>query len=388
MTSSIGSTTGAEAARVDDLACKDLYRSIVQALPAHMAVVDRDGRIVLINDAWRDFAADNGGPTDSAVMVGANYLEACRVAAATDIHAAQALAGIEAVLSGALPHFSLEYPCHSEWEKRWFLMTISPLALGNGTGAVIAHVNISVGKEAEQALRASEIRFRAMFENAAVGIAEIGPDGRWLRVNDRLKRIVGYSLEELLATTYRGITHPDDIDADSTQLEVVRSGAADSFSVEKRFLRRDGSAIWVNVTLSGVRSNDGAVAYFVAVIEDITERKQADERQRTLLQELAHRGKNLLAVIQSIASRSLAGNQTLAEGREAFNGRLQSLAQTYGALTHEAFEGALLEGLLRNLEAAPRQRAFGGAGWISCRRFADFLGLFRDSRHILPRSVF
>src|SRR5689334_6032745 len=108
MTSSIGSTIGAQAVRVDDLARKDLYRGIVQALPAHVAVVDRDGRIILINDAWRDFSANNGGPADSAVMVGANYLEVCRAAADTDIHAAQALAGIEAVLSGALPQFSLE----------------------------------------------------------------------------------------------------------------------------------------------------------------------------------------------------------------------------------------------------------------------------------------
>jgi PAS domain S-box-containing protein len=355
MMSSIASTTDAQATRADDSVVADLYRGIIQALPAHLAVVDPEGRLILVNEAWRDFSASNGGPTDSSVMVGANYLEVCRAAVDADIHAAQALAGIEAVLAGELPQFTLEYPCHSAWEQRWFLMTVSPLALGNGTGAVIAHVNISIGKEAEQALRASEIRFRAMFENAAVGIAEIAPDGRWLRVNDRLKRIIGYSIEDLLATTYRGITHPDDVDADATQLEVMRSGAADSCCVEKRFLRKDGSAVWVAVTLSSVRTASGAVAYFVAVIEDITERKQADERQRTLLQELAHRGKNLLAVVQSIANRSLSGDQTLAESREAFNGRLQSLAQTYGALTHEAFEGALLEGLLRNELAA-----FGG----------------------------
>ncbi|PPQ26237.1 PAS domain-containing sensor histidine kinase [Rhodopila globiformis] len=360
MMSSIGSTTDALATRADDPAIMDLYRGIVETLPAHLAVIDRTGRIILVNKAWRDYAAGNGGPADAAIMVGANYLAVCRAATDTDIHAAQALAGIETVLAGDPPQFSMEYPCHSPREQSWFLMTVSPIGLGSGTGAVIAHVNITLGKEAEQALRASEIRFRAMFENAAVGIAEIAPDGRWLRVNDRLKRIIGYPVEDLLATTYRGITHPDDVDADATQMEIMRSGAVDSFCVEKRFLRKDGSAVWVNVTLSSVRAADGTVAYFVAVIEDITERKQAEERQRTLLQELAHRGKILLAVIQSIASRSLSGNQTLAEGRDAFNGRLQSLAQTYGALTHEAFEGALLEGLLRTELAA-----FGGRVHIS-----------------------
>src|SRR3954469_3966009 len=226
MMSAHSSTTGAQAA--EEPVGQDLYHRIIQALPAHMAVVDPDGRIILVNDAWTEFAASNGGHAEPSVMVGANYLEICRAAADADAHAAQALAGIEAVLAGHVPQFSMEYPCHSDWERRWYMLTVSPLRLGTGTGAVIAHLNVSIGKEAEQALRQSEIRFRAMFENAAVGIAEIAPDGRWLRVNDRLKRIVGHSIEDLLATTYHGITHPDDLDADVTQLEVMRSGAVDS----------------------------------------------------------------------------------------------------------------------------------------------------------------
>src|SRR4051812_38370223 len=163
MMSSTGSTTDARAVRADDDAGGNLlYRSIVHALPAHMAVIDLDGRVALVNDAWMGFAASNGEPDDSRIAVGANYLAICRAGAETDSQAAQALDGIEAVLAGQLPQFSMEYPCHSDWEQRWFLMTVSPLPVGGRRGAVIAHVNISVGKEAEQALEASEIRFRAM----------------------------------------------------------------------------------------------------------------------------------------------------------------------------------------------------------------------------------
>jgi PAS domain-containing protein len=157
-----GSTEDVQASSDGDCVDRDLYRRITQALPAHMAVIDADGGVVLVNDAWAEFAAANGGAGEIGVMAGANYLDVCRAAAAVDTHAAQALAGIEAVLAGRLPQFSMEYPCHSDWEQRWFLMTASPLAIGGGRGAVIAHVNISVGKEAEQALRASEIRFRAL----------------------------------------------------------------------------------------------------------------------------------------------------------------------------------------------------------------------------------
>jgi hypothetical protein len=114
MMSSTGSTLDAQATRADDLAVADLYRGIVQTLPAHLAVIDPEGRVILVNEAWRDFSASNGGPTDSTVMVGANYLDICRAAGDADIHATQALAGIEAVLAGELPQFSMEYPCHSE----------------------------------------------------------------------------------------------------------------------------------------------------------------------------------------------------------------------------------------------------------------------------------
>jgi PAS domain S-box-containing protein len=325
---------------------EDLHQRSLQALQAHIAVVDRQGRIIFINKAWENFAASNGGTTEPWLAIGTNYLDVCRKAAAAEDHAAQALAGVEAVLAGTLPQFSLEYPCHSPGEQRWFLMTVAPLDQDGATGAVISHLDVSVIKLAEQALRAGEMRFRAIFENAAVGIAEIAPDGCWLRMNERFERITGYQARDLAATTYLGITHPDEIDADVAQMEVMRAGAINSYSLEKRLKRPDETFVWLNATLSCVRDADGGIAYFIALFEDISERKTAEERQRTLLEELSHRGKNLLAVIRSIASRSLAGPGSLAEAKEAFDGRLQALAQTYGVLTNEAFDGVLVDAVL------------------------------------------
>src|SRR3954452_25383569 len=100
MTPSTGSTSDEKAVMANDHAGKDLlYGSLVQALPAHMAVIDRDGRIVLVNYAWLEFAAANGGPDDTRIAVGANYLAVCRADAELNIHAARALDGIEAVLA-------------------------------------------------------------------------------------------------------------------------------------------------------------------------------------------------------------------------------------------------------------------------------------------------
>lgn len=141
-------------------------------------------------------------------------------------------------------------------------------------------------KEIEKTLRESEERFRGTFEQSAVGIAHVATDGRWLRVNQKICDIVGYNKNELLKLTFQDITHPDDLNAD---LEYVRQVLADeikTYSMEKRYFRKEGSIVWINLTVSLVREPTGEPKYFIAVIEDITERKRA-ESERDLLQNLS-----------------------------------------------------------------------------------------------------
>jgi len=125
--------------------------------------------------------------------------------------------------------------------------------------------------------RNSEARFRATFDNAAVGIAHVAPDGRWLRVNEPLCRILGYPADELLTKSFRDVTYPDDLAADLAKFELMREGKIDSYEVEKRDLRKDGAIIWVRKTVGCVRKGDGSIDYFVSVIEDISARKQAEK---------------------------------------------------------------------------------------------------------------
>jgi PAS domain S-box-containing protein len=128
--------------------------------------------------------------------------------------------------------------------------------------------------------RNSEARLRASFENAAVGIAHIGPDGRWLRVNRALCRILGYPVDELLTKSFRDVTHPDDLAADLAKFELLREGKIDSYEVEKRDVRKDGAIIWARKTVGCVHKGDGSIDYFVSVIEDISARKQAEKELR------------------------------------------------------------------------------------------------------------
>ena len=133
---------------------------------------------------------------------------------------------------------------------------------------------------AEEALRQSEERFRATFEQAAVGLAHVGLDGRWLRVNHKLCDILGYSCQELLQKTSQQITHPDDLASTLGYTEQLLAGEIGSFSIEMRYLKKDGSIIWGNLTVSLVREPSGEPGYGIAVIEDITERKRTEEALR------------------------------------------------------------------------------------------------------------
>ena len=134
----------------------------------------------------------------------------------------------------------------------------------------------------EQALLESEQLYRSTFELAAVGVAHVSPEGRWLRVNQRLCQIAGYSEAELLQLTFQEITHPDDLPADLEQGARLISGELSTWSTEKRYIRKDKAVVWINLSVSVARDRTGKFKHFICVVEDITERRRADEAQGRL----------------------------------------------------------------------------------------------------------
>ncbi|MGH8691162.1 MAG: sensor histidine kinase, partial [Burkholderiales bacterium] len=136
--------------------------------------------------------------------------------------------------------------------------------------------DITAQHDAEARLRESEARYRRSFELAPSGIAHIGMDRRFIRVNRRLCEILGYSEEELLRLTGREISHPDDLDVINRERPRLYSGEVDSVRVEKRYLRKDRSVVWVRFTMTVERDAAGRPLYEIGVYDDITERKQAE----------------------------------------------------------------------------------------------------------------
>jgi PAS domain S-box-containing protein len=134
---------------------------------------------------------------------------------------------------------------------------------------------LSAQRQQAEALREAEERFRGAFDNAAIGMALVGPDGRWLRVNRAVCEIVGYTEQEMLKRNFQDITHPEDLDTDLEGLRRMLSGEIRSYNMEKRYIHRDGHVVWITLSVSLVHDPAGKPLYFVTQIEDITERKRS-----------------------------------------------------------------------------------------------------------------
>jgi PAS domain S-box-containing protein len=179
-----------------------------------------------------------------------------------------------------------------EFEERYWSPLNSPVLDPAGKVTYLIHQVedvtevVKLGQEdaeqhqAAQALRESEERFRGTFENAAVGIAHKDADGRWLRVNQKYCDIVGYTHDELLQKTFRDITDPDDVGAELEQYTRLMRGELPSCSLEKRCIRKDGSLIWTDVSVSLQRDASGKPAYAIAILQDISDRKRLERESR------------------------------------------------------------------------------------------------------------
>ncbi|TCO83789.1 PAS domain S-box-containing protein [Plasticicumulans lactativorans] len=196
----------------------------------------------------------------------------------------------------------------------WASTVITALRDGRGAPAGYSVITRDITEQrlAARRLAEQEERFRVTFEQAAVGIAHVAPDGRWLRVNERLCAIVGYSREELLARRFQDLTHPDDLAADVAMLQRLLGGEATTYVREKRYLHRDGSVVWIELTVALCRGADGTPKFFVTVLQDISARKRIEAQAQAQL--------TMLEALYSGAAQ-LTGNlevQALADGTARF----------------------------------------------------------------------
>jgi len=275
------------------LESENLNRAILSSLDTHVAVLDRQGKIISVNSVWNDFARDNGVTREDRVGAGLNYLEVCRKAADTgDLLAEKALAGVKAVCEGSSEYFRLEYPCHSPTRQRWFLMLVTPLKRSEG-GAVVTHNDITERKQAEADLRASKEQFQLLVETTnAIGWEADVDTWSFTYVSPQVTKLLGYETAEWYEKDFwiRHL-HPEDRQF-AIDFCTESSKHLSEYEFEYRMLAANGQSVWLRDLVSVVRGKDGQKALRGYLI-DITDRKKAEaslrdseERLRNLLENI------------------------------------------------------------------------------------------------------
>ncbi len=250
-----------------------LEQAILDSLTATIAVLDQQGTIVVVNEAWKRFAQENGRYQDEQNSdVGTNYLDMiARVKEGdSDFDDAQkALHGIHAVLQGSSTAFSLEYPCHSPTQKRWFLMNVT--SLPQLPGAVTTHIDITARRLAEEALRASETQAKHLLDSNSIGVI-IADRNYILQANDAFLKLIGSTQEDVRnrCVTWSGITPPDydDLDQKAFQ-ELLERGVWTPF--EKELYRKDGTCVPIEIGAAQLQDDP---RQFICFVLDISERKE------------------------------------------------------------------------------------------------------------------
>jgi len=252
----------------------DAALQLVEALPLPMFVKSRDGRYLGVNKAWEEFFG-----VSRASFLGKQV---------KDLYPQNpAIAEKHLEMDGQLwrnPGGQSYEAAVTARDGRLRETIYYKATFANGSGEVAglmgAIVDITARKQAEASLLESERRFRRTFELAGSGVAHIGMDRRFLRVNRRLCEILGYPQDELLRLTGRQISHPDDLDVINAQRPLLYAGEIDSVRVEKRYVRKDGSIVWVSFTMVVERDAAGKPQYEIAFFDDVTARKQAEAALR------------------------------------------------------------------------------------------------------------
>ncbi|ETW10950.1 signal transduction histidine kinase [Roseivivax marinus] len=325
-------------------ASHDAFLNMVTGSPFGILVVDGNLDLLVVSHGARETLADFGK------LVGDNFGDILRKFWAPDI-AEEVIGHFRNTLATGetFEQKSLVDRRGDTGETVAFDWQLERVDLPDGTHGVVSYFyDFSEREQIEAALLESERMFRATFENAAIGVAHVAPDGTWMRVNEKLCEIVGYTRAELNEMSFQEITHPDDLETDLGFLTRMLDGGTDEYALRKRYIRKTGETVWINLTVGCVRDEAGKVDYLISAIEDIDTQVATEGQRDILVQELHHRVKNILATIQSVASHTLRSSTDLPDFKDRFMGRLQAISKAHDSIFDTQVGSAVLDDVIRD----------------------------------------
>jgi PAS domain S-box-containing protein len=334
-------------------ASEELLRNVLETLPVGVWIMDRTGQVTQANRAAVEIwgGAKFVGPKQFGEYKGW-CLETGKRLSAEEWGGARAIAKGETSLNDEVEIEAFD------GSRKIILNSSIPIWNDKGeiSGAITVNQDITSRKRAEAALRDSEEKFRAVFEQAAVGMARVSfDDARWIDVNHAFSRMLGYSRQEMLAIAWPEMTHPEDIDLDLVPFRQMAAGRLGSYMVEKRFLHKEGHQVWARLSLSLVRNAHGDPDYEIAVIEDITSRKHAEEVVRQAKDQLEERVRErtqelekAYADLKRETEERLAAVQDLRKNEQLLiqQSRLAALGEMLGNIAHQWRQPLNVLGLL------------------------------------------
>ena len=287
-----------ESVRMEDTPCESepFARSTLDALSAHLAILDETTTIIAVNRSWRRFAEANA-TTLTGLAEGANYLTVCDTATGPDSEGAAAFAaGIRAILQGARDEFTLEYPCHSPTQKRWFLGRVTRFTADGVPRLVVAHEDITERRRAEAVLLESEERYRRVSEMIVdFAYSCLKPAGGAFAIDwlvGAVERISGYPANEVRSHgCWKFFVHPADVPLFENRVIGLKPG--DAGECELRIVHKDGTIRWIRALSRVTEDRRNALSHrLFGTCEDITERrhseqklKQSEERFKVLFED-------------------------------------------------------------------------------------------------------
>lgn len=261
---------------------ENLFRNVIDNAPVGVVTISLDGQLLKVNQAYCHITGYEKEELENMSYKKLTYAEDMTIDTAN----------VQQLLEGKIHSYCLEKRYIRKDDKTIWVQVTRSLLRDSTTGMpsyFIAQVeDISERKQIEKTLRQSKELFQNIVDNAPIGIATVSIDGHFIQVNSSLCKITGYNQEELTKLTYQELTYPEDLSTNFAKVQHLLEGKASSYQIEKRYVRKDGKVIWVQVTRSLLRNQlTGTPLYFIAQVEDISERKTVTEKLQKSMEEIA-----------------------------------------------------------------------------------------------------